>query len=426
MHRLLKNASGPWFTIWCLIASFGTYFCMYAFRKPMSTGLYAEYTLFGMGYKAILLISQVLGYMTSKFIGIKVISELRPASRVKLIIGLVGFSAIALLFFGLVPYPYSFIFLFFNGLPLGMIWGVVFSFLEGRKYTEVLSIGLSISIIAASGILKTTYLEVHSFFPQISEFWLPFTIGAIAFPFFCFFVWMLSVIPAPSASDKMLRAERPPMTQADKTNVLRQYGPGIAGIMIVYCMLATMRDFRDNFSVEIWNELDSHWSKTVLAQTEVLCSIFVLIAVGALSLIKNNEKAFYATMGLIIAGVAMGGISTLLYHVHFISGFNWMLWLGVGLFLAYVPVQVALFERMIALFHIRANAGYFVYLCDALGYLGSVGILFYKEFFAKTVKWSDTMAQFSCIMTIGGGVLLFTCVLFFKKSLLDKKVSYQN
>lgn len=426
MHRLLKNASGPWFSIWCLIASFGTYFCMYAFRKPMSTGLYAEYTLFGMGYKAILIISQVLGYMTSKFIGIKVISELRPGSRVKLIIGLVGFSAIALLFLGLVPYPYNFIFLFFNGLPLGMIWGVVFSFLEGRKYTEVLSIGLSISIIAASGILKTTYLEVHSLFPRISEFWLPFTIGAIAFPFFCFFVWMLSVIPAPSASDKLLRAERPPMTQADKANVLRQYGPGIVCIMIVYCMLATMRDFRDNFSVEIWNELDAHWSKTVLAQTEVFCSLFVLIAVGALSLIKNNETAFHATMGLIIAGVAMGGISTLLFHIHLIAGYYWMLWLGIGLFLAYVPVQVALFERMIALFQIRANAGYFVYLCDALGYLGSVGILFYKEFFAKTVKWSDTMAQFSCVMAIGGGVLLFTCVLFFKKLLLDKKVSYQD
>jgi MFS family permease len=426
MHRLLKNASGPWFTTWCLIASFGTYFCMYAFRKPMSTGLYPGYTLFGMGYKPILIISQVLGYMTSKFIGIKVISELRPGQRVRLIIGLVAFSAIALLFFGLVPYPYNFIFLFFNGLPLGMIWGVVFSFLEGRKYTEVLSIGLSISIIAASGILKTIYLVVHGWFPHISEFWLPFTMGAIFFPFFCFFVWMLSVIPAPTESDKQLRAERPPMTDADKRNVLRQYGPGIACMMIVYCMLATMRDFRDNFSVEIWNELDTHWSKAVLAQTEVICSIIVLMAVGALSLVRNNEKAFHITIGLILSGIVIGGVSTLLYHVHMISGFNWMLWLGMGLFLAYVPVQVALFERMIALFHIRANAGYFVYLCDAMGYLGSVGILFYKEFFARTVKWSDTMAQFSCVMTIGGGILLLFCIAFFKKALLNKEIGYQN
>lgn len=426
MHRLLRNASGPWFTIWCLIASFGTYFCMYAFRKPMSTGLYSGYTLFGMGYKSILIISQVLGYMTSKFIGIRVISELRAGQRVRLIIGLVAFAAIALLFFGLVPYPCNFIFLFFNGLPLGMIWGVVFSFLEGRRYTEVLSIGLSVSIIAASGILKTIYLEVHGWFPNISEFWLPFTIGAIFFPFFCCFVWMLSVIPAPSAADRQLRAERPPMTAADKANALRQYGSGIACIMIVYGMLATMRDFRDNFSVEIWNELDTHWSKTVLARTEVICSLFVLVAVGALSLIRNNEKAFAVTLGVIVTGIAMGGVSTLLYHVHLISGFNWMLWLGMGLFLAYVPVQVALFERMIALFHIRANAGYFVYLCDALGYLGSVGILFYKAFFARTVKWSDTMAQFSCVMTIGGGVLLLLCMAFFKKALLNKEISYQD
>ena len=62
-----------------MVASFGTYFCMYAFRKPLSTGVYTSYTLFGIGYKTCIIISQVLGYMLSKFIGIKVISELRAS-----------------------------------------------------------------------------------------------------------------------------------------------------------------------------------------------------------------------------------------------------------------------------------------------------------------------------------------------------------
>ena len=413
--QLSKNASGPWFTVWCLIASFGTYFCMYAFRKPMSTGLYTGYVMAGIGYKAILIISQVLGYMTSKFIGIRVISELRAASRIRLIIGLVLFAEAALLFFGLVPFPYNFLFLFLNGLPLGMIWGVVFSFLEGRRYTEVLSIGLSISIIAASGILKTTYLEVHSFFPFISEFWLPFVMGAFFLPFFCFFVWMLSVIPAPTEEDKLLRAERIPMTKADKKVIIRRYGPGLICIIIVYCMLATMRDFRDNFSVEIWNDIDAHWHKEVLAQTEILCSIFVLLAVGALSLIKNNNRGFWITLLLILGGILLGGASTLLFHWKIISGFSWMLLLGSGLFLAYVPVQVALFERMIALFKIRANAGYFVYLCDAVGYLGSVGILLYKEFLAKELSWAVMLSAFSYVMTIISVLLLVLTILFFSR-----------
>ncbi len=90
---------------------------MYAFRKPFNTGLYANLELFGIGYKTVLIIAQVLGYMVSKFIGIKVISELKASQRIPLIGGLILFAEMALLGFGLVPYPYNFIFLFLNGLP---------------------------------------------------------------------------------------------------------------------------------------------------------------------------------------------------------------------------------------------------------------------------------------------------------------------
>ena len=419
--RPLQDPSSLYFITWCMVASFGTYFCMYAFRKPLSTGLYSGYTLFGIGYKTVLIIAQVLGYMTSKFIGIKVISELRPGRRIRLIMGLVLFAEVALLFFGAVPYPYNFIFLFFNGLPLGMIWGIVFSFLEGRRFTEVLSIGLSISIIAASGILKTTYLEVHAWFPLISEFWLPFVIGLLFLPFFCAFVWMLSVIPAPSQKDMQLRSERPPMTNADKAAVLRDYGVWLICIIVVYCMLSTMRDFRDNFSVEIWNEIDAHWYKAILAQTEVISTVFVLLVVGSLSLIKNNSRAFWVTMLVILAGIFISGSSTLLFQWKMISGFSWMLLLGTGLFLAYVPVQVALFERMIAMFHIKANAGFFVYICDATGYLGSVAILLYKEFFARSTSWASLLMQFSYVLALTGGVLLLLAALSLKKRVRPEK-----
>jgi hypothetical protein len=284
-----------------------------------------------------------------------------------------------------------------------------------------LSIGLSISIIAASGILKTTYLEVHAWFPFISEFWLPFVIGLLFLPFFCAFVWMLSVIPAPSQKDMQLRSARPPMTNADKAAVLRDYGVWLICIIVVYCMLSTMRDFRDNFSVEIWNEIDAHWYKAILAQTEVISTVFVLLAVGSLSLIKNNSRAFWVTMLVILAGILISGGSTLLFQWKMISGFSWMLLLGTGLFLAYVPVQVALFERMIAMFHIKANAGFFVYICDATGYLGSVAILLYKEFFAKSTSWAALLMQFSYMLALTGGILLLLAALSLKRRVRPEK-----
>ena len=191
LHRLLTD-SRLFFIAWCMIAAFGTYFCMYAFRKPFTAGTYSGLNLWDIHYKSILIISQVVGYMLSKFIGIKVISELKSSQRKKLIICLILIAEMALLFFGLTPYPYNFIFLFLNGLPLGMVWGIVFSYLEGRRFTEVLAMGLSISLIISSGILKTAYFEIHDWFPSVTEFWMPALVGIIFLPLFLLFVWMLS------------------------------------------------------------------------------------------------------------------------------------------------------------------------------------------------------------------------------------------
>ena len=65
--------------------------------------------------------------------------------------------------------------LFLNGLPLGTVWGVVFSFLEGRRTSEILGAGLSCAYVVASGAVKSigaTLLE-HG----ISEAWMPAVTG---------------------------------------------------------------------------------------------------------------------------------------------------------------------------------------------------------------------------------------------------------
>ena len=413
----LLGTSKSFFVVWCMVAAFGTYFCMYAFRKPFNAGIYEGLSLWGLNYKIVLIISQVFGYMLSKFIGIKVISELKAASRTQLIIGLILFAEVALLLFGLVPHPYNFICLFLNGLPLGMIWGIVFSYLEGRRFTEILAIGLSISLIVSSGMLKTIYFDVHEFFPNISEFWMPFVMGLLFLPLFFLFVWMLSVIPAPSEEDIRSRAPRLPMTNEDKKNVFRKYGTGVIAFVILYTFLATLRDFRDNFAVEIWQEIDPSWNKNVFTQTEALVSVIVLAVIGSLSVIKNNWKGFWAVNGILALGFIISGGATLLFQRHIISPFMWMLLLGTGLFLAYMPMQIALFERMIAFYRIKANAGFFVYICDSIGYSGSVILMLYKEFFMKDLKWSQVMIDFTYLQSVLSLLLLAgACIFFYRHS----------
>lgn len=418
--RWLQNTSSVNFIIWCLVASFGAYFGMYAFRKPFNTGEYLGFHLWGMDYKVILIISQVFGYMISKFIGIKVISELKHAQRIKLIIGLILFAETALLLFGLVPFPFGFFCLFLNGLPLGMIWGIVFSFLEGRRFTEILGFGLNISVIIASGVLKTIYLIVQQY-THASEFWMPFIIGAIFFPLFCFFVWMLSVIPAPTEEDKRQRAKRVPMNSIDRRKVLKEYGLGLICIIVIYAFLTMMRDYRDNFAVEIWTEIDPHWAKGVLAGTELITGVIVLIVTGCIAFIRNNLFGLRITQFLMAFGILLSGISTWLFHLHIISPFFWMLILGLGLFLAYIPVQTVLFERIIGLFRIQSNAGFFVYMCDSIGYFGSVGLLLYKEYFIPNESWSKLLIHLSYTLSITCIILLTICYLFFHKKYYKKR-----
>lgn len=414
LQRLLSH-SKLFFIAWCMLASFGTYFCMYAFRKPFTAGTYSGLALWDIHYKSILIISQVLGYMISKFIGIKIISELKPSQRKKLIIGLILFAELSLLFFGLVPQPYNFPFLFLNGLPLGIVWGIVFSYLEGRRFTEVLAIGLSISLIISSGILKTAYFEIHDWLPSVSEFWMPGLVGILFLPLFLLFVWMLSVIPKPSETDILLRSERTAMTKIDKRKVLKEFGFGIVCFVLMYSLLVTMRDFRDNFSVEIWNEIGGARDNTIFSKTELITGMIVLGAIGCLSLIRSNIKGFWATQWLIVLGLLLSGASTLLFQLKILTPFWWILLIGMGLFLAYIPIQVALFERLIALFKIKSNAGFFIYICDAIGYLGSVALLLYKEFFMKELSWAKVMMRFSYVLTITCLSIQILSAIFFNR-----------
>jgi hypothetical protein len=302
-----------------------------------------------------------------------------------------------------------------------MVYGVVFSFLEGRRFTEMIAMGLSVSIVVASGILKTIYIEIHQLFPAISEFWLPFTMGLIFIPLFTFFTWMLAVIPPPSKEDIALRTQRNPMSDKDKRNALKEFGFPILCFVVIYAMLATLRDFRDNFAIEIWGEIDANWSSSDLAKTEMMAGLIVLSVIGSLSLIKDNLTGFRGTNLIVLGGLLLSGLSTWFFKIHLINGFYWMLLVGTGMFLAYTAIQTVVFERMIALFKITANAGFFVYICDSIGYLGSVALLLYKEFFMKESNWSIVLIQFALAQTVLGLVLLGSATVFFRQRTLRLK-----
>ncbi|MBA4053537.1 MAG: hypothetical protein C0490_02385 [Marivirga sp.] len=392
--------------------AFCLYTCVYAFRKTFSVATFDGISYLGISYKVWLVTFQVVGYAFSKFVGIKVISELKASSRSVGILLMVAVAGISWLCFGLVPRPYNIIFLFTNGFPLGMVWGMVFGYLEGRRFTEVLGAGLSVSFIFSAGFAKS----VGGFVMRdwgTSETWMPFVTSCLFFLPLLLFLWLLDKLPPPSAVDEELRTRRQPMNATERKNFVKSFWPGIVLFTLAYMLLTTFRDFRDNFSAEVWKTLGYGNSPEIFTTTEIPVSITVLIVMGSLMLIRNNKLALMINHLIIFIGMILIGVSTFLFQQQLISPPVWMILIGLGLYLGYVPFNSIFFDRLLAAFKYVGTVGFLIYVADSFGYLGSVGVLFFKEFGYAELSWLDFFISSGYIISILGSVLIAGSMLYF-------------
>lgn len=402
------------FAVYAIVAAFGTYFCMYGFRKTFTAAGFEGLSLWGIDYKILLVTVQVMGYMLAKFIGIKVISELKPGQRVFMLLTLVGIAEVALLLFATVPHPYNFIFLFFNGLPLGMIWGIVFSYLEGRTTSDALGAGLSVSFIVSSGAVKTVgkWLMVDW---GISQFWMPFVAGLIFILPLLLFTYLLNQLPPPNAEDVAERTKREPMTAAQRRAFVLEFAFGLAALVLFYVFLTAYRSFRDDFANELWIAMGYTDKPAIFSQSEFPIAIIVFIAIIIMMRIRNNQKAFMIYHWVIIASCFLIAGSTLLFQMKMLAPLPWMISVGLGAYMCYVPYNCVLFDRMIAAFRVVANSGFLIYVADSFGYLGSVGVMFYRNFGQPNLSWLDFFISFSYILSAVGILTVLASVFYFAK-----------
>ncbi|WP_316824437.1 DUF5690 family protein [Pedobacter miscanthi] len=398
------------------VAAFGCYTSMYAFRKAFASATFEHQEFLHIDYKVWLVIAQMLGYTLSKFYGIRFISESGKSNRARSIIFLILFSWLALLGFALIPAPYNIVCLFLNGFPLGMIWGLVFSYLEGRKTTEFMGALMSISLIFASGFVKTVARTLMSF-ASVSDYWMPFLTGLVFLPALFLFVFCLEVIPPPSNEDQELRTKRVPMDAKQRRKFIATFLPGIILTIIIYVLLTCMRDMRDNFEVEIWNGLGIH-NNHIYTQVDTLISVVVLVMMGLLILIKDNLKAFTVIHIMIIAGCLLIGVSTFFFDRGFMGPVTWMALLGMGLYMAYIPYNAIFFERMIANFHYKSNIGFIMYVADSIGYVGSFSVLMVHEFGETNISWMHFFKQCLFAVPMIGGLCSVLSLIYFRRKTL--------
>ncbi len=361
--------------MWSVVAAFGTYACMYGLRKPFTAAGFAGGD-FPAGFKVWLVTAQVLGYTLSKFIGIGVISSMPPGRRAWVLLGLVGAAEVALILFGLLPPPLSVGCLFLNGLPLGMVFGLVLGFLEGRRMTEALVAGLCASFILADGFSKSVGTLILK--SGVPERWMPAAAGLMFLVPLVGFVWMLRQIPPPTSEDVAERSARVPMTGSDRGRWLRSHGFGIGLISLGYLLVTILRSLRADFAPELWVALGTTGQPGVFTRSEIWVALGVVAVNGSVFLVRDNRRSFFLALAVSLGGLLAGTVAVIGQRSGWLGGFPFMVLLGLGLYLPYVAVHTTVFERLIAMTRDRGNLGYLLYLADAFGYLGYVAVMVFK------------------------------------------------
>ncbi|MBE8722619.1 DUF5690 family protein [Sphingobacterium pedocola] len=419
LMQRLGNASYTIQMILLALAAFGCYTSMYAYRKAFTAALFTELPIWGVDYKVWLVIAQVFGYMLSKFYGIKFVSELGQNRRGAKLLLLIGVAWLALLGFAFIPAPYNIVCMFINGLPLGMIWGIVFSYLEGRRATEFLAAIMSVSLVFASGFVKSLarFLmeELH-----VTEQWMPFATGLLfAIPLLVFTL-VLEAMPPPDAKDKLLRNERKAMTHGERIAFLKMFLPGLVVVVFVYLIFSVLRDIRDNFEVEIWADIGVT-ETLIYVQTDSLIALVVLALMGLLICVKNNIKAFTYIHVMLFMGCFLAGIFTYLFRIQAVGGVTWMVMTGLGLYMVYIPFNAIFFERFLASFKVKGNIGFLMYVADSVGYLGSVCVLLVRELGLVETSWGGFFEQAILLAAVLGCIsVVFSIIYFRRKKVRDE------
>ena len=259
-----KRLADALFILWAGGAALLSYSLVYALRKPFTAAGFDGLDFFGMDYKTATSTVQISGYLFPADWH-QGNSELKKENRLKFIILSVAVAELSLVLFGALPRPLNVFALFFNGLSLGCMWGVIFSFLEGRRVTDLLASLMGLSIAISSGTAKSVGLFVMEHL-HISEFWMPAFIGAFAFPLLSLLGWLMTRMPQPTAADRALRSERVTLDGRARADLFKSFMPVLLMLFAANLFITVLQDIKEDFLVKILDVEAAELSSWVICQ----------------------------------------------------------------------------------------------------------------------------------------------------------------
>lgn len=398
-----QKVSNALFIVWAGGAALVSYALVYALRKPFTAATFEGLEFLGMDYKTATSIVQIAGYVLSKLLGIKLVSELQRRHRLPFLIGSVAMAELSLLAFGLLPVPWNIVALFFNGLSLGCMWGVIFSYLEGRRLSGVLASVMGMSIACSAALAKSAGLYLIRDL-GVDPFWMPAIIGGVAFVLLVVLAFALNALPDPSAEDRAACAERVPMDGRQRRRIFLRFAPVLTMLFAANLFVTVVRDIKEDFLVNIVDT--SQLSAWAFSGVDAVVTAIILLLFLGVSLIRSHLNVLCTLLVLVL--VSMFALIYVAWNYDWLalSPLAWLFVQSLGVYTAFLSFQTLFFERFVACYHIRGNVGFFIVTIDFIGYVGTVGVLVFKELFAGELDW---LAFYNSMVVWLG---LASCLLF--------------
>lgn len=342
----------------------------------------------------VLILAQLFGYMAAKFIGVRMVPRVQSRHRVPAIFGMVVFSNLTLLGPALVPAPFGAVFLILNGLSLGMVWGLLFGCIEGRRITDLLSVMLTLALVASTGVTKGAALALRSV-TGCTELWMPFLTGLAFLPLLLVSLRLLTKLPQKTARDREYAGLRTTMDAAGQRAFMKRWGPGIAGLVGVAALLTLFRDVRETFMADIFRENGVSLDFSKLAGTELLVALCTGLPFFFIRFMKDSRRAFAVCSVATAAGAVLMGVTTLMHARGALGTQEWLVLAGIGLYLGYLPFYCVLPDRLYATLRTPGTVTFIIAQADAYGYLLSAFVVLFKALVSRSIHRTSILTDFA-------------------------------
>jgi len=208
------------------------------------------------------------------------------------------------------------------------------------------------------------------------------------------------------------------MSRQDRQRFVRTYLPGVICLVFGYLCLMAYRNVRDDYMDGILQQLGHKVTASDFTRIETVVGLSVILVLCVLRLVRDNRRAVWVNLGLVAAGALVLGGSTALLQAGYLSPTAFYTWNGIGLYVAFVPYQSILMDRLVASLPTVATASFLIALGDSYGYVSTVATYLGRDIYqtatGNQLPWSDLLVAASYAVMVLVPVAMLGNVLYFR------------